>query len=408
MPTERRAENLAKFALNIAALCVAIVALLFHVDQMFLMAVALLLLPRASWLIGRVLRDGLTGARRLPTLCGVGETVPVTLTLTNSARLSKPSLRLSDRLPRRLRPAGERAPVLLGLRPRESREVTYSLEPERRGRYLVGPTLVETTDPLGFYAFMTRVGGQSELSVYPMPLPLRRVFLEGAAAPGWRSQDAARLRGIGTEFHGVREYQSGDELRHVHWRTTARRGALSVAEYAQGANRDVVVALDLSRAAYADTGEGRESALEYAVTLAVSLCDFLLRRGRAVRLLTPMDGDDPAPPSSGPAQLPRILDVLVDAEADAPQSLAEALAGSRLRLEPGTTLVYITPAVGDPALAAALRAGAARGAQVFGLALDGPSFRAASPPAESPMPTRLPGSLQRVRRGDDLQRVLEG
>ena len=78
MQTDRRTLNLARIALNIAAAFIAVVGVIFHVDQMYLMAATLFLLPRASWLVGRVMQDGVTGTRRLPALCGVGETVPVT------------------------------------------------------------------------------------------------------------------------------------------------------------------------------------------------------------------------------------------------------------------------------------------------------------------------------------------
>ena len=203
------------------------------------------------------------------------------------------------------------------------------------------------------------------------------------------------MRGSGMEFHGVREYQPGDELRHVHWRTTARTGTLSVAEYAQGASHDTVIALDLNRTAYARLGAGAEDALEAAVTLAVSLCDFLLRQGHAVRLLTPGDADDPAPPAAGSAQMPRILEVLVRAEADAALSLAETLTRGRLRLARGTALVCITPAADDPALLGALEDFTAQGASVLGLALLG----------DSPRP--VPDFARPVRRGDDLRRILE-
>ena len=60
--------------------------------------------------------------RRLTSLCGVGEVVPVTLTLTNTGRLPKMYLRASDRLPRRLHAVGERAPLILQLAPGETRK----------------------------------------------------------------------------------------------------------------------------------------------------------------------------------------------------------------------------------------------------------------------------------------------
>ena len=407
MSSEGLAQRWAKRTLDLAATFIAIVALLFHVDQMYLMAAALFLLPRTSWLIGWAGSGGVRCERSLPPLCGVGQTVPVTLTVTNTGRLSKRYLRAADRLPRRLRPVGERAPLILHLRPGESREVTYFLEPERRGHYLVGPALVETTDPLGFYVFPQRAGATSEVAAHPTPLPLRRVFFEGAGAPGWQSRSSAQTRGLNTEFQGVREYQPGDELRHVHWRTTARTGTLSVAEYERGASRDAVIALDLSRSAYADTGEDREGALEYAVLLAASLSDFLLRRGYAVRLLTPAGDGAVGPPARSP-QESRILGTLVSVEADSPLTLAETLAHSRLPLSPGTALVYITPDAGDPPLAAALQGWAARGAQVYGLALQADSFRPVPHGRSAPPGQPLPDWARPVRQGDDLVRILEG
>ena len=162
---------------------------------------------------------GWQAERRLPTLCGVGETVPVTLTLTNTGRLPKQSLRAADHLPRRLHLVGERAPLILQLGPGESRDVTYSLEAERRGRLRGRADVVETTDPLGFYVFVQRAGGRSELAVYPTPLPLRRVFFEDPRRPAARPGGGAGA-GCGTDFHGV-AIPAADEPRQA---TGERRG----------------------------------------------------------------------------------------------------------------------------------------------------------------------------------------
>ena len=116
-------------------------------------------------------------------------------------------------------------------------------------------------------------------------------------------------------------------------------------------------------------GPGAKIWLETAVTLAVSVCDYLLRQGHAVRLLTPADTDDPAPPAAGMVQMPRILETLVRAEADSPLSLADTVARTRLRTSAGTMFVYITPEADEPGLAAALQATSRPGSHVFGLAL---------------------------------------
>lgn len=381
-------------ALNVAAACIFAVGAIFHVDQMFLMALALVLLPLASWIIGRILSGGVVCTRYLSGLCAAGDVVPVKMTITSTVRLPRPALRISDMLPRRLRPVGESALLLLDLHPGETREATYWVQPERRGRYTLGPTRVETWDLLGFASFVQITGDTAELVVYPTPLPLRRLFWENAAPGGAYSRTAATRRGSGMDFHGVREYQPGDELRHVHWRTTARTGQLAVAEYEQGTHRDAVVVLDLSLQAYANAGRVGEELLEMAVTLAASVCAFLARRGEPVRLLTPRDISDPTPPSVGAAVLPRILEVLVDAEADSSLSLAETLMEAQRLTMGQATLVCITPMPQDYALTTTLSNLAAHGVPITGLALgehDG-LFR----------------FWRTVRRGDDLIQILEG
>jgi uncharacterized protein (DUF58 family) len=392
-------RSLVLLAISLTVLFILTVGSIIHVDQMYLMALALALLPAAVWASGQILSGGVVCTRSLPALCASGETVPVTLAVTNIARLPRSSIRLSDLLPRGLHAVGTDSLLLLNLSPRESREVIYGIVPERRGRYMIGPVRVETLDPLGFWAFVRRVGTPSELVVYPAPLSLRRVYWEETAASGGYNQETAQRRGNGMEFHGVREYQSGDELRHVHWRTTARRGTLSVAEYAQGANRDTVIALDLGRAAYANTGIGAESALECAVVLAASAAAYLLRRGHAVRLLTPQNWDDMGPPSAGPIALPRILETLVDAEADSSLSLAEMLMRTR-QITSAATLVCITPYAADPALGQSLPPSI----PVFGLALDPFVTR----PERDGLESDLPGLWRLVQRNADLTKILEG
>jgi uncharacterized protein (DUF58 family) len=361
-------RSLVLLAIFLTVLFILTVGSIIHVDQMYLMATVLALLPVAIWASGRILAGGIICARSLPALCASGEVVPVTLVVTNIARLPCSSVRLADTLPQGLRAVGTDSLLLLNLSPQESREVIYGIAP-------------------------------SELVVYPAPLPLRRVYWEETAAAGGYNQETAQQRGNGMEFHGVREYQPGDELRHVHWRTTARRGTLFVAEFAQGANRDTVIVLDLCRASYADTGVGAESALEAAVILAASAAAYLLRRGHTVRLLTPQNWNEIGAPSSGPTALPRILESLVDAEADSSISLAEMLTRTR-QVTSAATLVCITPNAAHPALAHALP----QNIPIFGLALDPFVTR----PRYAELDADLPGLWRLVSRQADLTKVLEG
>jgi uncharacterized protein (DUF58 family) len=396
-----------RFALNIAGLMVAIVAVLFALPSLYLMAAVLWLIPAVSYLMGWLMLGGLTCERSLPLSATAGEALPLTYTLGNTGRLPKFYLLVRDKLPPGLAFEGGPPPLVLGLWPGEEAQARCVVVPQRRGVFAVGPAQVYSTDPLGLQTFTQKMPRISELVVYPAVLPLRDSWLRGVAAQGWRGTADALARGDGDDFYGVREYQPGDALHRVHWRTTARTGVLAVTEYAQGVTLDVVVALDLSREAYADTGVGGDSALEYAVTLAATLLDDLSRHGHTVRLLLPGadDGAD-ADQSGGAERMPRFLETLARAQADAGQPLADVLAGA-LGEGRAATLVTITPAAADPRLQDWLAGWEARGGQRLGFALDAASFR--------PVRVRPPGlpgtwggpSTRAVRRGDDLQALME-
>jgi len=209
----------------------------------------------------------------------------------------------------------------------------------------------------------------------------------------------------------------------VHWRTTARTGKLAVMEYTQGAASNILVALDLHASCYANTGAGRESALEYAIKMTAAACDYLLRQSHAVQVVLPAL---PLPAMSGlltlqdSAELPLLLEALARAEACATETLADALLRTLPRVAAGATLYYITPNANDDALAFALAQYAARGAHVFGYALDGGSFapapraargragRAAANVVDKTPPAASGYLLTWVKQGDDLVQAMEG
>ncbi len=416
-------HNLKKFALTLAGLFIAIVAVILNLDQLYLMAAVLFLIPLASFVVGRVLMRGLACRRAPVPSCGEGERVTVTLTVENQGRLPKMFLRVADTLPASLQAVGEAAPLILHLGAGESTAVSYTLEAEKRGAYTLGPTLVSSTDPLGFYPHVQTIPSSAEMLVYPVVLALRQMAATGGGTWGQREQDSTVARGGGLDFHGVRDYQPGDELRRVHWRTTARTGKLAVMEYTQGAASNILVALDLQASAYADTGTGRESALEYAIKMTAAACDYLLRQGHTLQIVLPAL----PPPALGglltirdSAEMPILLETLARAEAISEEPLADALLRALPRVSSGATLFYITPNAGDDALALALAQYIARGAQTFGCALDRASFAAA--------PRRQAGKRERasmetldktlpaaggfpvlwVKKGEDLVQAMEG
>ncbi len=389
---------------NITGLFLMIVAVIFSLNSLYLMAAILWLIPAVSYLMGWLMLGGLSCERSLPRSATAGESVTLTYTLGNGSRLPKFYLLVRDTLPRGVAFSQNGPPLVMTLWPGDLGETHAELETPLRGVFPIGPAQVYSTDPLGLQTFTQKLPVVTELVVTPALIPLRTSWLRGAAAQGWRGSASALTRGNGDDFYGVREYQPGDELRRVHWRTTARTGRLAVTEYAQGVTLDVVVALDLFRDAYRGTGEGPGGALETAISLTATLLDDLLRFGHTVRLLTQTLSPEDAAPAFSLEEMPRLLESLARASADASDPLVESLEADRAEGASAATLIVITPDFDSSRLSDFLGEWNLRGGQYFGLALDAASFRR-DPTGQREH--REDPAVRRVRRGDDLQSLLE-
>jgi uncharacterized protein (DUF58 family) len=252
-----------------------------------------------------------------------GETA-VTLTIRNAGRLRAATLVARDR-------CGERTvPVpLLRLRPGRDTTVTYPVPTDRRGVVPVGPLRVARRDPLGLATASRSHGGAATVWVYPRVFPLTAV--PGGAA---RSLDGRvdRLPHGTITFDSLREYVVGDELRRVHWRTSARVGELMVREQLDTSLPRLVVLLDDRPGAHAARpGQAAES-FESACEAAASIVTAATREDIPVTLL--------AVTGSGTPGGAHPLDLLAEA------TLADGdlrAAVDRLRLHrPGDTLIFLT------------------------------------------------------------------
>lgn len=138
----------------------------------------------------------------------------------------------------------------------------YELDTSRRGTVVTGPLALVRTDPLGLLVAERRVGGTTSVAVRPRRHHLRML-------PSGRMRDLegpTRERSQGTAtFHQLREYVPGDDLRHIHWRTTARTGELIVKEMVDTTRPELVVVLDNRAGVISD--EDFEAAVEIAASI---------------------------------------------------------------------------------------------------------------------------------------------
>ena len=200
----------------------------------------------------------------------------------------------------------------------------YTLRPVRRGVHRIGPLVAYGTDPLGLAEFARTVPGTERLLVLPRTVALHGIPHALGSSDGAHGAGAAGS-GQGRSDVLVRPYRSGDELRRVHWRSTARHDELMVRLEERPWRGGVTVLLD--RRAGAHRGHGPTASLEWAVTFAASACVHLIDRGEPVELVTE-DGGCPVPPgASGGAD--GVLDALATLRPSAHTDLGgPALPGS--------------------------------------------------------------------------------
>lgn len=241
------------------------------------------------------------------------------------------------------------------IRPRQHHASRYRLPTSRRGVFAVGPLSFVRSDPLGLLARRQQWTEEAQLWVHPVV----HHVLPGATGRR-RDADGARadqqLAG-GTTFHALREYVHGDDIRQIHWRSSARSGTLMVRQNIDTSQPRTVVVLDERPASYEDD-ESFERAVEVAASVAVSN----LRARLPVELLTT---GGRAARSERPAEdVARFLDILTCAvRAGEPGSIDRTTTAVAKVRDP-STLVFVTSRVQADDLGAVTRM-AERFRQVF-------------------------------------------
>jgi uncharacterized protein (DUF58 family) len=351
---------------------ILIVATLLNIDQLYFMAGMLGAIPLVCYGAGRRQNRGLQAERRMPDSTTEGQVVTVTLELENTERLPKPHLLVEDTLPEWLVREGAAGPLPAQVAALGRTTLEYTLRPEKRGRYSVGPVELTATDPLGIFAFKTLVPTQSEIVVYPAVEPLPWFFAPGGSPFGGSPLHTAEMRGEGSEFYGIREYQPGDPLRRVHWRSSARAGKLTVVEYEHDVAVDLTLLLDVAEGT--DIGQGKESTLEYGVRIAASVAGMAESFGHGLRLVIPGYSAWREVGLRGTEALHAALDVLARVRADQRETIVDTLRAHAGYFRKDSYLILITPAW-SAELVECVAGLTHTGRKVTVVFLDGDSFR---------------------------------
>jgi uncharacterized protein (DUF58 family) len=299
----------------------------------------------------------------------VGDTLPLDITIWNRKRLPLAWIRAEDAFTKGISVRERRLAITEDsglalenawtLAPFERVVRHFHLQADRRGIHAVGPVRLSVGDIFAGDAAQEDVSGAARLVVRPRSVPV-----VGLVPPArWGGTERAR-RGLIEHpalYAGVRDYQPGDPLRHLHHRASARLGHPVTKRFEPARERDLLIAFDIQtldgptwQPAYDD------DLVETLCVAAASLARHLREEGAAVGLAVAGYAGGPRPvavlaPSEAAEQVPRIFDVLARLSPFPSAPFESLIAGLPRHLRRGTDVVVLTSRHPQPYLAALRR-----------------------------------------------------
>lgn len=278
--------------------------------QLAVLALAAILVLLAAIIWVRAHPPRLRARRELKERLQVG--VQGRVDIVVEAVRSSPTLSVNDAFD-----GGRRAARLLlaPLHSGEEARAAYRFPTDRRGRFEVGPLRATVTDPFGLVQRTRHVLAAEQVIVYPrvrdvLPPP----ETGGLDLDREQPQVRSRIEPSG-EFHTLREYAPGDDLRHVHWKSTARRGHLMMRQNEARRRTPVLIVLDVRPGAH------DRASFERAVEACASIVTAIDRSDRPVEVML---GTGAVIGTPGRRHLDSVMDELAVIEPHGPERLVAA------------------------------------------------------------------------------------
>src|ERR1035437_180401 len=387
---------MSKVALALALGLLFLFTYLTAVRPAYAFAYALCLLFLVAWAWPRVAIRGMTLSRHLdPGTPTVGEPFEEVIEVRRSGFMPAPWVEIRD---------------LSGISDYQpGRVISVGGEPvkwkargvyRRRGWMTFGPTSLRVREPFGLFNQELKLGQRTSVLVYPRVRPIPDLMTPSAQQVG-NSQTLGAWADYPPETGGVRDYTTGDSFGRIHWALSARHGKLMSKTFEQPLTTDLWILLDLDRNVH--FGEGEDSTVEYAISLAASMASQVHSRGRQVGLIANDSRGTILEPHRALRQDRLILDYLAVAQPDGRTPLTKTLAWERIRRLPRRAIAVITPSA-DPDWVRLLQAVRGRRTTMIVFYLDVTSF--GGPDQNPSFDLGQDVDLYVVRKGDDFARLV--
>jgi uncharacterized protein (DUF58 family) len=370
-------------------------AYLTAIRPAYTVAYALSVLFLAAWLWPKLASRGITIERHLDAgIPTVGEAFEETFTVRKRSAIPAPWVEVTD-----LSRVRDYHPGRVISLARERASWSSHGIYRQRGWVTFGPTRVRVSEPFGLFKHEVRLNQKNQVLVYPRVRSLPELLMPATQHAG-TAQRTGNWADYPPETGGVRDYAPGDAYGRIHWPLSQKYQQLMSKTFEQPLTADLYIVLDLDRSIH--FGEGEESTLEYAISLAASVAIQIHERGRRVGLIANDGRGTVLEPHRAVRQDRVILDYLAIAQADGTQSLAQAMAWEKLRRLPRRAVAVITSSP-DPRWVATMQAGRGRGSALIALYIDASSFGASSPNLSFDLGSDV--DLYVVRKGDEFTRL---
>jgi len=275
----------------LATILLLAVGLVFQLGLLVYAMYALLAVLLVSRFLTREWTENVSATRGCNrATANVGETAAVVVTLKNEGRVSIPWMIVEDSIPKQA--LIQRPPRIKMHRKRRritklkaggTVDVRYEVDFLMRGYYQFGPLLVESGDVFGLHRRFRILTEPRFVLVYPKVVPLQGYDV-ASRRPIGEVRMTHRLFEDPTRISGVRPYQHGDSLNRIHWRATARTGALHSKTYEPSTIAGATLLLDFHRDRYQNRHEPIRS--ELCITTVASLANAVYELGQQIGLIT--------------------------------------------------------------------------------------------------------------------------
>lgn len=271
---------------------------IFGIFELYIVAAAMLALVACAWVWVVLNWRSLQVRRHVnPARLHAGDTSTITLDLSNDRYVPTPVARITDEVEGSVRADANVPP----LRHKSGTRASYRLPTERRGRIQIGPMKTRVTDPFGMASATRTSAPDASLLVLPRIDVIAAPPQPGGMTAQKVDRSPNRVGASGDEFSSLRAYAIGDDLRKVHWPSSARAGELVVRNEQIPEHGHSLVLLDV-RSAAADP-----ETFEKMVSAAASIVVACRERGDRIRFVTTDGVDHTADTAKG---CDAILDVL--------------------------------------------------------------------------------------------------